>query len=106
MKALTTTSGNFGPYKSIEVLADRYRCDNTDLPFTVVGQGTIVDASTITWPEPPPPPVDTAAILAELESVDKKSIRAMREWITAQPNAPQLLKDRDAQAAAARSKLK
>lgn len=57
MKALTTPSGNFGPYNSIEVLSDRYRCDNTDLPFTVVGQGEIVEADTITWPEPPPKPV-------------------------------------------------
>lgn len=58
MKALTTQSGNFGPYNTIEVLADRYRCDNnTDLPFTVVGQGEIVEADTITWPEPPPKPV-------------------------------------------------
>lgn len=57
MKALTTPSGNFGPYNTIEVLEDRYRCDNTDLPFIVVGQGEIVDADTITWPEPPSQPV-------------------------------------------------
>lgn len=57
MKALITPSGSFGPYNTIEVLADRYRCDNTDLPFTVVGQGEIVEADTITWPEPPAPPV-------------------------------------------------
>jgi hypothetical protein len=55
MKALTTPSGNFGPFHSVETLSDRYRCDNTDLPFTVVGQGSIVDADTITWPEPPAP---------------------------------------------------
>lgn len=57
MKAITTQSANFGPYNTIEVLSDRYRCDNTDLPFTVVGQGEIVEADTITWPEPPAPPV-------------------------------------------------
>lgn len=57
MKALTTTSGNFGPYNTIEVLSDRYRCDNTDLPFTVVGQGEIVESDTIQWPAPPTPPV-------------------------------------------------
>lgn len=57
MKALTTPSGNFGPYNTIEVLADRYRCDNTDLPFTVVGTGEVVEADTIQWPEPPAPPV-------------------------------------------------
>ncbi len=57
LKAVKTTSGNFGPFATIEVLSDRYRCDNTDLPFTVVGQGEIVEADTITWPEPPAPPV-------------------------------------------------
>ena len=57
MKAITTSSGNFGPFASIEVLSDRYRCDNTDLPFTVVGHGEIVEADTITWPAPPEPPV-------------------------------------------------
>lgn len=57
MQAIKTQSGNFGPYNTIELLADRYRCDNTDLPFTVVGQGEIVEADTLTWPEPPTPPV-------------------------------------------------
>ena len=57
MKALITPTGNYGPFNTIEVLADRYRCENTDLPFTVVGQGEIVEADTITWPEPPAPPV-------------------------------------------------
>ena len=57
MKALTTPAGTFGPFASIETLSDRYRCDNTDLPFSVVGQGEIVESNTITWPEPPAPPV-------------------------------------------------
>lgn len=69
MKALTTTSGNFGPYNSIEVLADRYRCDNTDLPFTVVGTGEIVEADTITWPDPPAQPVQVP------QSVSPRQIR-------------------------------
>lgn len=106
MKALTTPNANFGPFKSIEVLSDRYRCDNTDFPFSVVGQGEIVDADTITWPAPPAPPVDSSTLLAELEAIDKKSIRAMREWIAAQATAPKILKDRDAEAAATRAKLK
>lgn len=43
MKKLTTPKGAFGPYTSVETLADRYRVDGADLPFTVVGQGTITD---------------------------------------------------------------
>ncbi len=56
MKALTTPTGNYGPYNTITVESDRYHCDDTDLPFTVVGQGQIVDADTITWPPVPVPP--------------------------------------------------
>lgn len=69
MKALTTPTANFGPFASIEVLSDRYRCDNTDLPFSVVGQGEIVEANTITWPEPPAPPVQVP------QSVSPRQIR-------------------------------
>ena len=109
MKALVTPNGTFGPFESVEVGTDRYHCDGTDLPFIVVGAGTVVAADTITWPAPPAPPalpVDKASTLAELEDIDKKSIRAMREWIAAQPSAPQILKDHEAKAAATRAKLK
>jgi hypothetical protein len=56
MKALKTTTANYGPFATIEVLPDRYRCDNTDLPFSVVGQGDVVDADTVTFPLPIPVP--------------------------------------------------
>lgn len=42
------------------------------------------------------------ALLAEL---DKQSIRDIREYIAAQPDAPQTLKDREALAVAARGRL-
>lgn len=70
MKALTTSSANFGPYNTIEVLEDRYRCNgNIDLPFSVVGTGEIVEADTITWPEPPAP------IVPVPQSVSPRQIR-------------------------------
>jgi hypothetical protein len=43
IKKLTTPSGVFGPYTAIEVLSDRYRCDGADLPFSVIGEGSIQD---------------------------------------------------------------
>jgi len=43
MKKIITSTGKFGPYSLIEVLSDRYRVDGVDLPFTVIGQGTISD---------------------------------------------------------------
>jgi hypothetical protein len=65
MKALTTAAGTFGPFKGIEVMSDRYHCDDTDLPFTVIGQGDIVDADTITWPAPVVPPKTREQLKAE-----------------------------------------
>ena len=56
MKKLTTNVGVFGPYTSVEVLADRYRCDGADLPIAVVGEGDISDAKEGDFPPPPPPP--------------------------------------------------
>lgn len=41
MLKLTTDAGEFGPYTMIDVLEDRYRCDNADLPFSVVGTGDV-----------------------------------------------------------------
>lgn len=39
MQKLTDLNGKtFGPFSSIEVLEDRYHCDGTDLPFSVVGE--------------------------------------------------------------------
>lgn len=47
----------------------------------------------------------SAASLQELAALDLASIRSMREWIAAQPTAPQIVKDREAAAIAARTKL-
>ena len=105
MKALTTPSGNFGPFTSIEVLEDRYHCDNTDLPFTVVGTGDIVEADTITWPAPPEPPIDVAKVQADLLALDLKSIRALREYVAAQADAPKFIKDHETKAVELRKKL-
>lgn len=54
MKKLTTTSGVFGPFASVETLTDRFRCDGADMPFTVVGTGAVED-----WTGPLPTPVPT-----------------------------------------------
>lgn len=43
---------------------------------------------------------------AALSEIDAKSIRALREWVATQPTAPQFLKDREAEAASERAKLR
>lgn len=47
-----------------------------------------------------------AAILRELVTLDLGSIRSIREYIAAKPDAPQILRDKEAAAAAARANLK
>lgn len=48
---------------------------------------------------------ENAAALRELAALDLASIRAMREYIASKPDAPQVLKDREAAAVAARARL-
>jgi hypothetical protein len=46
-----------------------------------------------------------AEVKAKLIEIDLKSIRSLREWVAKQPDAPQYLKDYEAQASEARAKL-
>lgn len=43
---------------------------------------------------------------AALLDIDLASIRALREWVAAQPTAPQIIKDREALATQTRAKIK
>lgn len=61
MKKLTTPAGVFGPYNTVETLADRYRCDGADVPFAVVGEGTVED-----WVGELPPQVAVLLVPAEV----------------------------------------
>ena len=51
MKSLITSSTTFGPFSNIEQGEDRWHCDGTDYPFSVIGDATVGE-----WVEPPPPP--------------------------------------------------
>jgi len=44
-------------------------------------------------------------VLKELERIDIESIRSIREYIASKPDAPQILKDKEAKAIAEREKL-
>jgi len=46
------------------------------------------------------------AVKESLYEIDLKSIRSLREWLAAQTDAPQFVKDYEAKAAAERLKLK
>lgn len=63
MKALITATGQFGPFATIEILSDRYRCDGAEYQFDVIGAATIG-----VWAPPPPDPAIEAARIAGIEA--------------------------------------
>jgi hypothetical protein len=74
MKKITTASGKFGPYETVDVLEDRYRINGAaDLPFTVIGQGEISDVVDGDFTAPS----DTPS--TEQTNEQAKSIRAIRD---------------------------
>jgi hypothetical protein len=50
MKALITTSGQYGPFTSITQGDDRWVCDDVEYQFSVIGDATVGE-----WVAPPPP---------------------------------------------------
>lgn len=92
MLKLTTPSGVFGPFRQIETLSDRYRADGADLPFTVVGQGTISEVQEGDFPPPPAPPVPVpfavttrqARIILALQPSPDNAFPHLLAYITAQ----------------------
>jgi hypothetical protein len=75
---LITEVGEFGPFKTIEQLADRWRCDGVDYPFTVVGMTETGDAPE---PEPPAPSVDMPALRQRLmAAVDDRIAAIYARW--------------------------
>lgn len=79
MMKITTPAGVFGPYQAVETLEDRYVVDSgPQLPFSVVGQGEISEATPEDFPpEPPPEPTPEPApatptkeeLLAQLQAL-------------------------------------
>lgn len=64
-----------------------------------------VEANQIPYPEPTPEQIASEA-KATLREIDIASIRALREYVAAQPDAPQIIKDKEAAAAVERGKLR
>lgn len=100
MSVIITTSAVLGPFKSVEVLTDRLRCDNTDLPFTVIGSYTISEDDSLA-PPPPAPKRDIQAEIAALEA--QVTNRRIREAIRG--NGKVWLDEIDDQIAALRAQL-
>lgn len=79
MKKIQFADSLFGPYKSIEILDDRYRCDGADLPFSVVGQGVISDVQNGDFP--PLPMSDEDIIrLGDEARLERNRLLAETDW--------------------------
>ena len=65
-----------------------------------------LDADTIAANQAVAKALDKAQAQADLDALDLKSIRALREYVAAQANAPQFVKDNDAAAVKLRARLK
>lgn len=96
MKKLTTPGGVFGPYQSVEILGDRYRCDGADLPFTVVGQGVVANVEPGDFPPvapaPPAPIVPTSVSMrkAELQLLEDGLLDDIEALIETLPRSAQI----------------
>jgi hypothetical protein len=55
---IVRAEGNIGPFKTIETLADRLRCDGVDYPFIVIGDYTLSDDDSLAPVVPPPEPTE------------------------------------------------
>jgi hypothetical protein len=53
MKTLISDGGDFGPFRIVETLNDRLRCDGVEYQFATIGSYTLVDSEN----RPPPAPV-------------------------------------------------
>lgn len=63
MSVIIRSSGNIGPFKSVETLSDRLRCDGVDYPLTVLGSYSISEDDGLA----PAPPV----VLPTMADYDK-----------------------------------
>ena len=55
MKTIISDAGTFGPFRAVEVLGDRLRCDGIEYQFSVIGAHVLSD--TAPNPVAPPPTV-------------------------------------------------
>ena len=76
MKTLNTSIGTFGPFQSVELLQDRYLCDNVEYPFSVVGASSVEDyIAPLPEPEKPfvPPSVSPRQIRQALTRTNMRT---------------------------------
>lgn len=62
-----TNAGVMGPYRSVVILGDRLRCDGIELPFTVLGDYSIVGDDSLATPLVVPKAVPEQVTVVQLK---------------------------------------
>lgn len=75
MSVVITPDSVLGPFKQIEVLGDRLRCDGAELPFVVIGSYRISEDDLLA----PPPRVDDSEQRAEIRKERNQKLTAC-DW--------------------------
>jgi hypothetical protein len=88
MSVVITPDSVLGPFKQIEVLADRLRCDGAELPFAVLGSYQISEDDSLA----PPPFVDEAKLAEEIRAERNKKL-VESDWSQV-VDTPQTIKDK------------
>ena len=91
MKKIVAANGTFGPYSSVQTLADHWLVDGAVLPMTVAGAGTVLDVQAGDFPAPPPlPPTVPSSVTmrqARLALLAAGKLAAVAPAIAAMPSA-------------------
>lgn len=104
MKILVTnkTTGKFIEMRSfgdIETVSQDHNNDpNIEVKFITDEEWEVIETELKT-------PSEAASALSKLKEIDLASIRSLREWLAAQPDAPSFILDHEAAAIAERVKL-
>lgn len=88
MSVVITPQSVFGPFKQIEVLPDRLRCDGAELPFNVLGPYEISEDDSLA----PPPFVDEAKLASDIRAERNQKL-VESDW-SQLVDTPQAIKDK------------
>lgn len=88
MSVIITPNSVLGPFKQIEVLADRLRCDGAELPFNVLGSYEISEDNSLA----PAPAIDVNALASEIRN-ERDRLLKETDWSQV-VDAPQTIKDK------------
>lgn len=88
MSVIITSQSVFGPFKKIEVLIDRLRCDDAEFPFNVLGSYEISEDNSLA----PAPAIDVNALASEIRN-ERDRLLKETDWSQV-VDAPQTIKDK------------